>query len=666
MRWCPDNLDMPREVIFSTVSSDVVGLRASTAYHSFHASVLAARASTSRFRGGESSASIFYFHLSTMLSRRVTISRIPLVRPLRPPSIVTTVPKPRLFTQNTQLLLVAHRASRPQLPYLSQPAFHPYRHTLLGPNPQLARLLSTETRQYIGQQTFLAAKWTVVLWTFLALFGIAYVGIQMESEERKNPTPDEWRFWTRWYLRAARVELADGARNGVVDWANVGSILREALTWLEDTAKDGKGLVDQVDGEGLLIPEVGRAGYDISAKSWPWRAGYFEVIMGCAVAAEHLEDMVVDKTRKIVFSREHVIGPSNPDPRPVPSYMKAAPLEENCEQAFASPETYYMRVLTTKGFTADQRLDAALGYANWLEYKGLNDSAEEMYNWGIDIAKAGLPTDVDDLMDAQTFVLGAEAATGVTSNLLRATTGMAIHRARTGDVSSALPILLSVLRARRNTPVSSSFQQLPTTPATENAKTDIGQAIQTLSLLQKVLRQPQFPPPPPSGDLAFTRTSVKPTCDDSELMLYIGEILFATSPASDEGLGWTRQAVTVADAILQAGDKKGSDGVDNKAKCRSCLATGVSNWETMLHQVANRQSNTTSREGGRNAGVLEWRGWFGGDGGQKGKTLDEVRDGTMEEELKQVERLKERIAREGIEEQMAKVKNAATGLTWIG
>ncbi|KAI7636219.1 hypothetical protein KC343_g1391, partial [Hortaea werneckii] len=215
--------------------------------------------------------------------RRLPHTRIPHLRPLRPPS---STPRPRAFTQSRPDHLL-NRSSRPQLPYLSQPSpFRTSQGTLLGPNPHLARLLSTESRIYVREQVYLAAKWTGIIWTFLVLGGIAYVGIQIEMDERRQPTPDEWSFSTRWHMRVVRAHLRAGEQGGgggYVDWAAVGSACRKILRSLEDAEKDGKGvgaLGD--DGEGLLIPDVGKGGLDVSAKSWPWRAGYFEVIMSCA------------------------------------------------------------------------------------------------------------------------------------------------------------------------------------------------------------------------------------------------------------------------------------------------------------------------------------------------------------------------------------------------
>ncbi|KAF2763804.1 hypothetical protein EJ03DRAFT_252532, partial [Teratosphaeria nubilosa] len=513
-------------------------------------------------------------------------------RPLRPPNPTTPlVHQPRRFSRHKQLLLIA-RTARPQLPYLAQPAFRGTSGGLLGPNPQLARLLSTETRQYVASQVFLAAKWTAVIWTVAFLAGVAYLGIQAEVEERRAPTPEEWTWWSRWSLMGIRQAVRDGGASGVVDWASVGGALRRLLRRLQDAGVDGQGLGPAIggeavegsgegSGEGSLAARIGKAGPDIGGKSWAWRATYHEVLMSLGRAAEQLDGMVLDTTRGIVFPRAVMIGPSNPDPRPVPAYMSSAPREENCVEAFDSPDPYYMHVITAGGFTTRQRLQAVAAYANWLEYKGRTERVEEVFRWGLDIAKMGLDRNVkpEEVMDEKTFVLKPEAAGQVTENLLTATTNMAIHRARNNDLASALPILLSVLRARRSTPISPFPQPKPT----ESAPTPS-------STLAKIFQPPHFPPSPPSGDLPLIRSSEKPTCEESELMLYIGEILFATSPtASDGGLNWTRQGVAIAEANLQDLNSKSSSSTPESAvKCTQCLHTGLENWETMLRQLSSR------------------------------------------------------------------------------
>ena len=506
-------------------------------------------------------------------------------------------------------------------------------------------------------------------------------GIQIELDERKRPTPAEWRFFTRQELRHARQEMKAmlEKQRPFVDWGRVGFNLRKCLKRLEDPAYDGQGL-ELPGGEDLTIADVGQAGYDISAKSYEWRTGYFEVLMSLATTAEHMDSMVLDRARKRIFPRMCMIGPSNPDPRPTPSYMASAPKEEDCEKAFKPPEEFYMKILTGRGFTTRQRMEAAEGYANWLEFQGAEGSAEEMLRWGVDIARSGsVVTMAEDAVVADGGKMGAtgKGAKGsqdeaLTANILRARTTLATYHARTGDVASALPIFLSVLRARRTAPIAPLQLASPqsSTASSNSATTDIGAAI---NFVARILRPPQFPPPPPSGDTAFVRVSEKPTCEEAELMLYIGEIMFAAQGGAGgrgemEGIGWTRQSVRIAEVNVQSGAAGAEEGEEGDRRCKECLLTGVGNWETMLRRLSVQQSSASSREGGRNAGLLEWRGWFGGDGGVKGKVMDEAGARVVEAELRQVEALKESIMREGIDAEMMALQRgqAGSGGLWIG
>lgn len=496
---------------------------------------------------------------------------------------------------------------------------------------------------------WLAAKWTVIGWTVAGLLAVVYFGYTIEVDERTNPTPDEWRFETRHALRAARY-FRDPDNEVIVEWAKVGRSYLKVLKRLEDGEKEGKGLqrpLEMADGEEATLPGLDRNGFDITGKSWPWRAGYFEVVMGCATAAEHLDSMVLDTSRRMVFPREVMIGPSNPDPRPTPPYMNEAPLEENCVAPYAAPETFYMRVLTGRGFTTRQKLDAALAYANWLEFKGMRDAARDMYKWGIDIATAALPsgTQPAHVLDTTTSTL-KENASDITPNLLRATTSLAIHHARSGNISASLPIFLSVLRARRTAPVSPFPEPVP-------SKTDF-------SLWNFLFVPPKFPDPPPSGDIPIIRESTEPTCLEAELMLYIGEIIFASSKQSllekhtaEEGLAWTKQAVTIADAQLAKPKLASAHGKEMEAeakKCKECLMTGVGNWEVMLRHLAQQVEPETK--------TGSWKFW------QKGSSTDEHRQSRLEKDQRKVEELRERIIQDGLRDQVIKA-NSQTGL-WFG
>nr|OQO32670.1 hypothetical protein B0A51_00048 [Rachicladosporium sp. CCFEE 5018] len=596
-----------------------------------------------------------------MLSKRLLrLSRIPNLRRPRPPNLLSSPSKSRLFTQNSQLLLVARHTPRPQLPYLAQPSFA----RRASPFDQhVLRLLSTENRVYVKDQLWLAARWTAIGWTVLVLTGIAYFGWQIETDERSRPTPAEWSFFTRNLLRGARFDRDDRAGTGRVDWAKVASTYLAALLRLEE-GKDARGVVELVDGEGISIADVGRAGYDITGKSEQWRAGYFEVLMGCAEAAEQLHDMVVDKSRGLVYPREVVVGPSHPDPRPLPSYLGKPPREEDMAPAFEAPEVFYMRVLTGRGFSTQQRLDAVWRYANWLELQGTPQTAGEVYKWGVDIALAALPLQ-DGIIDKVTSVLSARTsdagAAVMSSNLLSATKALAVHRARTGDESSALPMLLSILRARSTTPliIESSPRNAPTDGTTTNASESAGLDALSQSIVG-LFQTRMMAVPSQTGDEPFTRPSMEPGCEESELMLYIGEILSASSPTSSEGLAWTRQAVTIAEAALDT--KQGARPLSEaeRIKCKACLSTGVANWETMLQQRMAGPGGASESARGTSAGWLDWRGWFGGSGGRN----DVYEDSTVGQ-LRHVAELRMRLAKQKVDEDLYRSRGGG-GIVWIG
>ncbi|KAF1344966.1 hypothetical protein BDV97DRAFT_304200 [Delphinella strobiligena] len=583
-------------------------------------------------------------------------------RPPRPQPQLYVVSRPRLFTQNHPLLLLTRTSSpRPQLPYLSQPS----RPQALPRGPafqrQIARLLTTENGSYVKSQMWMAIKWTAVGWSMLFMLAMAWYGWQQELVERDHPSPDEWSYFTRTAFRHAHSKLDpefDGS--GVIDWAAVGSEFRRCLERLEKLNGDGKGLVPVVeqDGESHTIMGVDTTAYDISSKSYPWRAGYFQVIMGCARAAEFLDDMVRDKTRKMVFPKEVVIGPSNPDARPVPPGAAAAPLEENCDRPYAPPDTFYLKVLTGAGFSTKQKVEAALAYANWLEFKGLHDTAEETYRWAIDIAAAAVPGG-DSIIDKASGIIsiGPKVSNTLFStpspNLLHAATALATHHARTGNVTSALPIYLSVLRARHAAPVDTEVIPQATREAFDaHAGTDYARA---WALFRSIIRSAEYPKEPASGDDAFLRSSdTDRDCAEAELMLYIGEILFATSsPSSGEGLNWTKKAVSIAEPGVTNKDLT----PDERNVCKSCLETGVANWSTMVNTLLKEE-----RE--KNANTIlpakGWSSWFGGSKDEKNT------GGTRwEDEAKEVDELRLRLVNQGISDRMASSR-AVPNSVWVG
>ena len=586
-----------------------------------------------------------------MLRYRLRLSRIsPVIRPLRIPNAVQQSAHPRLFTHNSQLLLISPASPRPQLPFL----YHPSglrAPNLLARSPfqtQISRLITTETKKYLKEQFWLAGKYSIYGWTFLFLIWVIGFGFENERIERKHPSTSTWQFWTRVMWRAAHAQEIRQEEGGITDWAMAAFEYRGILQRLENPAIDGAGLKPVMQEEGdLYIEGVGKAGLDITAKSEPWRRGYYAVLMGAAKSAEHIDGWLVDKERRIAFPPECVLGPSNPRPRPCPPGAPTAPHEKDCEPAFESPEFYYTKILTTHGFTSRQRLDAAIAYADWLDFKGLHTSAEEVYDWGLDIAMGALPVGVNEVVDVKTGIIDKDASY-VSSNILLATTALAIHHAQKNNLAIALPIFLSILRARRQLP--SSTKPAPTkSDDTERSSLDT-----FIAVIKSLLVTPPYPPPPPTGDELPSRTP-SAVCEEAGIMAHIGEILFASSthPLADpvassshlplihnssgadalqsqqSGLSWTRDCVDLAESVLQSPEAK--DDREARKRCAECLEVGISNWSKMVARMLWDEKAHPNEQHGKKVGWL----W--------GTAKDEDVKGRWEREAKLVEEREKRV-----------------------
>lgn len=426
-----------------------------------------------------------------------------------------------------------------------------------------------------------------MIWTLTVLIAMMAFGVQQEWLERKFPSPREWSWISRKDFRSTRWdEDADDERDGLVDWARTGEGFRRLIRRLEDPNIDGAGLQEQDEG-GILVAGVGKTGFDISKKPEPWRRGYHTVLMGAAKAAEHLDGWVRDKTRNVAFPANVVIGPSNPNPQPVPPGAKSAPREEDCEPAFEAPETYYMRILTTRGFSEKQRVDAALAYAAWLDFKRTPEAALEMYKWALDIAISSTP---QSIVDPATGVINSDA--GLPSeNILTTATALAVHHAVNSDPNSALPIFLSVLRARKSLPDVPSTK-LSTHVPDEEAR---GKFKSTLSTITSAIIPPQYPPAPSDGTSTPFRDS-KERCEEAGIMTYIGEILYVSKiskTSREDGLAWTREAVDIAEEELRGGR------VNNEGKktCKQCLEVGLGNWAAMVTLLAKEEKDAKVQNG---------------------------------------------------------------------
>lgn len=405
-------------------------------------------------------------------------------------------------------------------------------------------------------------------------------------------------------------------RAGLTNWSEVGDYYVDLIARLEGGECDGEGL-------GRVAVENGDGGeggaYDIEGMSEAWKKGYFEALMGAGETAEKLDGWVRDSGSKVAAPREYVAGPTNANPIVPPVYMGRVPRAEYSVTAFEGPEGFYEKVMNTKGFQTNQKLDAALAYADWLDYKGLKRRAGEVYGRAMEIATAGLSVDARKVVDCKTGVLkdvgrggGGEGEGGgkyVTENLLRASTALGVHQVRTGDLSSALSTFLSVLRARRSI---SAAQPQPSSP---DAKSQY--PLELKPRLPSVLdRIASFFTPPPYP-LPTTTGNERPTpspCSEAGLMLYIGEIISASS-SLEHGLSWTRDAVDIAQLALLEHDPAaeraqptsyGMRYASTEQKCGECLKAGMDNWAAMVRRLVVRaeQEELESMEK-----VDE--GWFG-------------------------------------------------------
>jgi hypothetical protein len=427
---------------------------------------------------------------------------------------------------------------------------------------------------------------------------------------------------------------------GFPNWARVYSELQYALNRLENPDKDGAGVVEQEEG-GILVPGLGKAGYDVSAKSDEWRQGYYDVLMGMATAAERLEGWVTDKWRRNVWAPEFVPSPTNKRPKAVLPGMPEVPDEEHREPAADAPEVFYLKIITSKGFTTYQRLSAALGYADWLSFKKLPDSAEEMYRWALDIAVAGLPTaDPSAVIDRETGILSSSAPKeAITPNIVYATTNLATFLAGNGRVTAALPIFISLLRARLE--ADEAPVTIPTTKARDSS---------LVGTVLSLLAEPDYPPVPSSGDEPLLRKE-SDRCEEAALKTYIGEILFATAGTSkaqrQQGLSWVREGVSTSKLAQSLNPMRADDTL--RKKCEQCEEVGLEAWGKMMTYLAAdaKEKRDATKKGGLTGLIWKIRGTEGLDkeaedlqGEEDGVTLrlNKLRSRMLREEYADMDR----------------------------
>ncbi|KAI7781731.1 hypothetical protein LA080_014362 [Diaporthe eres] len=503
----------------------------------------------------------------------------------------TTPDKPtRTFTHNSPAALYN---ARPQLPFLSIPSRF---------QRQQWRYLTTERKTWLRREAILSIKYTAYVWAIMACVASAAFAVQQEFLERQFPTPHEWSFRTRMLKRGAEAEKN---RPDVVmeNWALISQMIKDVISRLEDPNADGKGLK-------IMGPESPAGTKDVSAMPEAWRRGYYEALLTYARASEHVEGWVLDTTRKTVFPPDVVKGPSNPFPKPIPPGAKSAPREEDCVPAgFPSPDECYLKLLSTEGFTSKQRMDAALAYANWLEYKGVVGPAAIMYDDAVNLAieeiySPGAPL----LIDPQTAVLSDKADRRPSTNLLTSLTALATFKARHEDPSAALPILVSILKARRSLSSEPPQKSPDEQPA---ALYDGPKKDGPLQTVLNLFKPPPYPPPPSDGTSPPIRDS-KELCEEAALDLHIGEIMYVLKEsAREDGLAWTREGVDLAEEELHKVLQDDKDNREAKKACRECLASGLDNWAAMVSRMV--QEEEAAKAKGETKSSSGWFGlWSGG------------------------------------------------------
>lgn len=569
---------------------------------------------------------------------------IPLLRHTRP-AVAGRPPRPRHFNSKTPLLLVHRSPARPQIPFFTRAKRR---------SPTIARLLSTEQVASIKYQIKLGLYWVALSWTALGGGYVAYLFLRQDWLDKQFPSPKEWQLVVKYLWRQAKYEeLESGPQLGVTDWGKAATSYRAVAGLLEDYRAFGfhtpSGIAVQVDWDRSIPglsdevmrspPEhtaMTRIGYDVSMKSESWRRGYHEAMLGAARGGEQLVGWMTHRESNIGFPPHQVRSEQNPNPVPFPpGFHLDNPDERDCEPSFESPDFHYIRLLTTKGFSRKQRLEAGIHYASWLDRSDRPETAERMLHWCLSLAQQGLPEGATFVND-KTGVI-AQAAPFVTHNLLSASTAMATHFARHEKIPQALSIYLSILRARRNAP-DAAVQYLA-----KGQDYSLHSIDSIMGFMASLARTGQFPDDPTSGDEPFQRTK-NSACDEAAVMAYVGEILFARADRRAEGLSWTRDATSIA----EAGHADTKLDRASKDVCTQCLETGLTNWLSMVGLLASEKQE---RQQGANRSKSRWL-WSGSDEG-----MHEEADWSEEERL--VKRKKQRFD----EERLTKRLDAAVAHT---
>ncbi len=334
--------------------------------------------------------------------------------------------------------------------------------------------------------------------------------------------------------------------------------------------------------------------------------------MAYAKAAEYVDGWLLDKRGASCSLPASLLGQTTHSPCPYLAGSASAPRQEDCDVAYTSPSVIYQQILGTKGFTPRQLLDANIAYASWLEYSrdlasAGNPSPERACHCGFGLIRPAIRTQHLRL---------EESAGSPSENVLRALTEYATFRARTGRWNAALPILISILQARRSLPP-------PAPKAIELAKSNpLEDPFSKLwRVLKRAVAPPDYPPPPDDGRSPPTFTTPKNGAR-RQRCTWISERRRYTPPISTvakRDSAWTRDAVDLAEEAATSLTRPGrTTRAGHGRPGRECPATGLGNWASMGRTPGAGGGGEAGGQSPKTAEVACRCGRGGGGGGGGG------------------------------------------------
>ena len=539
--------------------------------------------------------------------------------------------KPSDISKNGQLQYIYQAGCRPRLPFPSIPVrfrissiqlqrrqqqtstrsrWRPQLTKLRSGHGHNVKLFTAERKQFLVSQLWLGSKIAALGYVVIILLLIASTNYYLEIAEYRHPSPSEWSLWTRLLFRLARAAEDDrSAGLAAINWVDVWHWNNRALRRLENAdGFDGRNVCKVTEG-GLAQYGNGsnQTGLDISKKSEYWRHGYYDVLMSMARAAEHIEGWVIDRTQNICFPPEYVIpderqvshGPETGSsaclPKAVPPEKGKPPLAANCDIIACSPHVIYSKILTTKGLSSSQQIDAAIALAMWFEFKGKFDAAKDVYLQAINTASPGFSKSTSRSSTDDYMRLIRPGGDMPTKNIIKLSTAYAVHLASCGqELEAALSMLISILSIRRRAHLDQSASNGDTSLDHSTARLNSYFTEKPISTFASIFRSQRYPSTPLSGEEIFTREHTA-DCDDAAIMLHIGEILFATRAQIKIGMRWTSEGIQLAESRWRAS----SNDFRTKERCKNCLKIGLDNWKAMFSTIIDTEGVSNAKRLGR-------------------------------------------------------------------